>query len=58
MENDLMDNEIKKHIQFLIDLEVSEEDKLDMLTAIGIQTSKLEIFNQCEQIRNEMRYGT
>jgi hypothetical protein len=56
MENDQMDNEIKKHIKFLIDLEVSEEDKLDMLTAIGTQTSKLEIFNQCEQIRNEMRY--
>jgi hypothetical protein len=50
----LLKDKIKESIQFLIDLEVEKEDKLELLTAIGLQTSRDEIWVECEMLRNEL----
>lgn len=47
-------NEMKSSIMKLLSLESSLENKLDLLTAIGITSTCEEVFGTCEEIRNEI----
>jgi len=41
-------------LTYLLDQEIEFEDKLDLLTAISIQTSNDEVFQVCESLRGEI----
>jgi hypothetical protein len=51
-------NSIHQTILELLKHEPSITDKLDMLTAIGIQTIEPKVFKACEEIRNNLCTGS